>query len=461
MNLHEYQHRGADLAKKHRRWIFNDEMGLGKSPQAITTVKELGCQKIAIVCPAVVRHNWLNELKKWWSEHPEAVAHRWGKGSKSVPKYAQDWWGKPIQIVSYGMVDSLDLTGWDAIIIDEIHKCKNPKSKQSKAVRKLVSQNRSAVLLGLTGTIMPNQPMDCWNPVDIIKPGHLGYSSNPEKVPWKFLERYCTKIPNEYSIQGYTYGGINELFAEELGNKLSAISSRTTKAEVAHLMPAYTVNSLFIQPAAKSEYVKLSASVITQEDVEKALRVSGSEKVESVVEWVGDASENASHVCVMTYFRSTARAITEALRKKGHNVFEVSGALDPHKRNEEIKKAIAAESAVLVATMKSTGIGIDLTRFTQAIFAELYYSPEVMEQALGRFSRMSGTLPSNVMLLVMEQTLDERIASRLHDKLEAINLAIKAGATSEQLCSSLGSQENYLNNILAKVDVVTHDEYDF
>jgi SNF2 family DNA or RNA helicase len=163
----------------------------------------------------------------------------------------------------------------------------------------------------------------------------------------------------------------------------------------------------------------------------------------------------------MTYFRSTARAITEALRKKGHNVFEVSGALDPHKRNEEIKKAIAAESAVLVATMKSTGIGIDLTKFTQAIFAELYYSPEVMEQALGRFSRMSGTLPSNVMLLVMEQTLDERIASRLHDKLEAINLAIKAGATSEQLCSSLGSQENYLNNILAKVDVVTHDEYDF
>jgi len=95
---------------------------------------------------------------------------------------------------------------------------------------------------------------------------------------------------------------------------------------------------------------------------------------------------------------------------------------------------------VLVATFHSIGIGIDLTAFSPAIFAELHWSCGKITQAMGRFSRLSGAQPSLIELLAIQGTLDESIASALLSRIADINRVIKAGQSEDGLENALSNE---------------------
>ena len=79
-----------------------------------------------------------------------------------------------------------------------------------------------------------------------------------------------------------------------------------------------------------------------------------------------------------------------------------------------------------------------------------------MIQAMGRFSRLSGEVPSSCSLLVLLQTLDERIAFKLEEKLIDINATIDSGLSEEALEKSLG-KEDWLTDF--SVELSEHSEY--
>ena len=456
--LHTYQRESVHRALTEARLVINHEMGLGKTPIAVEVMRVSNCQRALVICPAVVRTNWLRELAKWWPEHPEAVGHRWGRANKSRPKYAADWYNKPIQIVSYGMVGDVERKAWDCIIIDECHRLQSPASIQSRAVRAVVEANPKAIVLGLTATLMPNQPSDAWNVLDTLWPGRFG-QSKPGKIAYSFLNRYVGKEENQWAPSGFVFKGVNEQHADELKTRLSSLSVRTTKTDVAHLLPAYDVHSLFVEPGARSEYKKRSLTIRTGEDMEETLALAAVEKLGHIIEWVADATQSTTHVAIMVYFRESATLIADALSAEGYNVTKLTGEQPAHQRMKMLDEAKAADKSVIVCTMKSVGIGIDLTKYSQALFAELYYVPETIEQALGRFSRLSGTVPSSVTLMVMEGTLDEHIAHVLEDKLTALNQCVSEGATAASTREALGAQEDFIASILDKINSSTIDDY--
>jgi hypothetical protein len=85
-----------------------------------------------------------------------------------------------------------------------------------------------------------------------------------------------------------------------------------------------------------------------------------------------------------------------------------------------------------------------------------------MIQALGRFSRLSGTVPSSCKILVAEGTIDEVIAAKLEEKVNAANMAVKAGMSEEILSRSLGieSGDDWLTELKAAIISKTReDEY--
>jgi hypothetical protein len=93
--------------------------------------------------------------------------------------------------------------------------------------------------------------------------------------------------------------------------------------------------------------------------------------------------------------------------------------------------------------MHSIGIGIDLTFCQTALFAELYYRPETIIQALGRFSRLSGKVPTSCVIMIEKNTNDEIIGMKLGEKIQAINMAIEAGLTDTKLEAVLNSTEGW------------------
>jgi superfamily II DNA or RNA helicase len=472
--LHEYQRRAvtAALMAPGRRWLFNEEMGLGKTPMAIEAAQAIYPYSVLIVCPAMVRSTWVRELDKWWPKHPEVGLITAGRGRKTMPKAERARldaaYAAPIQVVSYNLVPQLIRRRFDAIILDEVHRLAAPNSGWSKSIRKLVRENYRCAVFGLTGTLIPNQPVNAWSPLDAIWPERFGRIQRNGRGCFKFNSRYSVAHDNGYGLE---YKGINEAYAPELRQRLSSLSSRTTKAEVAHLLPPFNITYAQVEPQSRRKYGKYHLSSDQdwrshKETVSACLLKAGEEKIPHVMEWYEGAKHESSHICIMGHLKATAQTISERISVLDKNtaVYCITGDLPPEKRNELLAEAQAKPRSVVCATMHSIGIGIDLTGFPVALFAELYYRPETVVQALGRFSRLSGTVPSSVTILSLSGTLDEIVAENVRRKVEAYTELIEAGASEFKLEFALRggeSEQDLMKSLALTARGMIEDPYDF
>jgi SNF2 family DNA or RNA helicase len=83
--------------------------------------------------------------------------------------------------------------------------------------------------------------------------------------------------------------------------------------------------------------------------------------------------------------------------------------------------------------MHSINVSIDLTRFTYAIFAELYWQPGIVAQAAGRFDRISGHDPATVVFVVVRGRREELVAVALQKKLREQQQLMKLGGAQTAL----------------------------
>ncbi len=115
---------------------------------------------------------------------------------------------------------------------------------------------------------------------------------------------------------------------------------------------------------------------------------------------------------------------------------------------DRIEEAKNSPNAIFVGIIDALGIGISLTKFTQAIFAEFHWSPGMMEQCLLRFSRLDSDVPSAVYFSMVPGTIDEVIASRLEEKFRAINMIATPGVVGSSMTNLLQlSEEDFLKGI--------------
>jgi superfamily II DNA/RNA helicase len=238
-----------------------------------------------------------------------------------------------------------------------------------------------------------------------------------------------------------SFYGVNRDNAAELKQRISACGSFTTKKEVAHLLPPYQVGLL---PLPTDIVVKPPPMTFDSwQAAQDELCVHTADKIPHIKEWAELALENgATHLAVMTYKRESAKEIASALLGLGPSVTWITGEMPPANRNIALAEAKNSPSSIIICTMDSVGIGIDLTFATQALFAELSYKWVTMDQALGRFSRLSGTQPSDVCLMVLPNSFEEKVARALKAKIDAINAASKATSTGEKAAEILGEARN-------------------
>jgi len=194
-----------------------------------------------------------------------------------------------------------------------------------------------------------------------------------------------------------------------------------------------------------------------------ACTAAGAEKMAAVEQFVeDDLDTGATHICVLTHLRESAHRLAEQLEKKlSVPVVMLTGELPPRERHKAIAAAKALPSCVLVTTMHAVAEGIDLTVFTRATFAELYWQPKTIIQTLGRFSRLSGKQPSYCRIVVLEASLDEVIASTVLKKIADINKVVRAGQAEANLEDSLVNKqtdEEFLTDLRRAAESMCEDE---
>jgi SNF2 family DNA or RNA helicase len=166
-----------------------------------------------------------------------------------------------------------------------------------------------------------------------------------------------------------------------------------------------------------------------------------SPKIISLVEEVEDAISEGESVLVFTQFLSTLARIEGELRTRGVD-FRVIMGETPRVAREQILKEFQASSKpmALIMTLKTGGVGLNLTKASRVFHVEPWWNPAVENQATDRVHRMGQDKDVNVIRFIMKDTVEERIQqlkdlkgkkfSALFEAEDAKDIPIDVTATS-------------------------------
>lgn len=390
LKLRGYQQRALEIfgsLPKPARYFLAWDMGAGKTLAAIAIARTFVRKRTLVVCPAIVRENWVRELQRHW---PGAIVGNITCGRRrQLPVAAaarrDAAYQADVQVVSYDLLSQVRLGGWDFIVLDEFHNLRSCTSSQSKTVRQFFEANPEAWAVGLSGTPIPNEASQLWNPVDTLFPGRWGKQAKKGYVPWAWCKRYCRVEASDYG-SGQRFYGLREDRKAELEAKFGEVSQRVTQAEFAQYLP-----DLFVEPL----------HVATRPD-----------PVELARQWYAGLEGQIAHVGIYCHLRETAYKISQAL---GGVV--VTGALPAQARDQQLQTLRAAERSLLIGTTHALGIGVSLSFQKAALVVEWTTAMDDVTQFIGRFARQDSTCdaPTRVQFVVgpddgsRAETLSRRI----------------------------------------------------
>lgn len=129
-----------------------------------------------------------------------------------------------------------------------------------------------------------------------------------------------------------------------------------------------------------------------------------------------DSSPSQKSV-VFSQFRTMLLLLEEPLRQGGFKVLRLDGTMNAKKRADVIKDFGASDGpTLLLASLKASGVGINLTAASRVYLMEPWWNPAVEEQAMDRVHRIGQKEDVKIVRLIAKDTIDERILQLQENK---------------------------------------------
>jgi len=447
-NPYNHQKEGIKFLLSRNGCILADDMGLGKSYQAIIAALESGVEKILIVCPSSVKINWEREINMF-TDHTSIIS-----GSK--------WKPNKFTIINYDILKNFHSLNkrrgkkekptdpviefkqeianhkFDLCIIDEAHYLKNPKSIRGKIMSDLCINHGINKVWLLTGTPIANRPMDYFNLLKIIKA--------PIADNWVFFaKRYCAgkkffkQLQNGQRKQIWLTDGASNL--DELSNKTKNIILRRKKEDVLD-MPEKTIIPVLQELSKKAweQYDKLWDEYIDKkrEEAEKngieftdgtlqrdlielilLRQFIAMEAIPYTIELAENAIEQNQKVIIFTNFTDELLELQEHF---GNECVVHYGALSTKEKQNAVDNFMTnPKIKVFIGNIKSAGVGINLTVSNIVIFNSFDWVPGNNEQAEDRAYRIGQNNNVTVYYQLFKDTISLRMWNILQNKKEIIS----------------------------------------
>lgn len=215
--LFQHQVEAIELAWMHNGFMLAHEMGTGKSRTIIELLDREQRACVLVLCPASVVPVWPDQARQWsdrpWLAWYGNVASRRGGHLKnpSVARRAEALIEagrtaraatRPLMaVVNYdaahprAMADLLKRAQWDAVILDESHRIKQPGGAWSRLATIVCNRTRErgGRIIAGTGTPMPHGPLDLFAQIRALDGGaRLG--TNAQVFKARFAGRKVWKI---------------------------------------------------------------------------------------------------------------------------------------------------------------------------------------------------------------------------------------------------------------------------
>lgn len=412
-----FQEAGVEYARTLEAAIVADEPGLGKTIQGAGWLNAIGARRPLIVCPASLRINWRRELEKWTTWDPDTT------------------------VVSYNEVQRgrLGHVKHDAVVFDEAHYLKNADSKRSEISLKLPIPRR----LFLTGTPVVNRPIELWTLLRSIDSSTWGNRTD-------YGMTYCGGRWNGYE---WDFNGASNLL--ELQKRIrSTCMVRRRKVDVLKDLPA-KVRQLIELPAesavktdellaAVRQLWKAKQSALTpaavaalgpHREVVKAqlAKVRHEEALSKVPAVIAHCMDllvgGVEKLVVFAHHRDVIELLRQGLGGFGPVVVQ-GGMTDEQKQAAVDAFQTKPAVRVFIGQLATAGVGLTLTAASTVVFAELDWVPGVMTQCEDRCHRIGQKNSVLVHHLVLDGSLDARIAKSLIRKQAVLDQTLDAEAMS-------------------------------
>lgn len=444
LNPYPYQLDGVRYALDHKRCIFGDQPGLGKTLQAICSVVKAHKEAetygdtfpALVICPASLKVNWQREFKKFAGINAIILDdknrdnwHRFyemkrGDGESICPVFITNYESLKKFFVTdirdharftlRSVVFDQRIKMFKSIIIDESHKCKSSKTQQSKYVEGICKGKQW--IFALTGTPVVNNNTDLIQQLKIL--GRLddfgGYN--------QFMSRYCdgpklSSNNRELNYRLWMFG----FFRREKQKVLTQLPDKMRQYITCDITNRKEYDDAendvirYLREYKKANDDKVARAMRGQVMVKMGIlkQIAAKGKIKAVSEFIHDVIDGGEKLIMFAYLKD----VVAALKDEFPDAVTVTGSDSiAQKQNAVDRFQNDPECKLIILNYKSGGTGLTLTAASRVGFIEFPWTYSDCEQAEDRAHRNGQKNAVNCYYFLGDKTIDRYMYSVIQTK---------------------------------------------
>lgn len=477
-NFNSYKNKNITLSNKDTKilrdyqitgvkWLYNihkcgfggilaDEMGLGKSIQLIYFIKQIIKEKkeakILIIAPTSLIYNWKNEFDKFGNELNYKV---YAENKEKRHQELENIGNTNILITTYGLIrqdkEEYLRMNFEIIAIDEAQNIKNSNAGMTKVIKEL----KGTTKIALTGTPLENTVLELWSIFDFIMPGYLtNLASFSRKYNIKDVEKDDLKMLNN------------------LNKQIKPFILRRKKKDVVKELPDKIENNIYIELTKEQKKIYVGELEKTKIEMEKIIEEEGfkkgsfkilqlltklrqlcidpkiiyedykggSSKIEELIKLTEGIIKNGHKILLFSSYKTAIDIVNREFTNHKISTYVIDGSVPSKKRMELVENFNNDDTNVFLITLKSGGTGLNLTSADVVIHLDLWWNPQVENQATDRAHRIGQKNTVEVIKLICKGTIEERI----------LELQNKKKALSDNLIEGKDRDQNIISKLTEK-----------
>jgi superfamily II DNA or RNA helicase len=420
------------VIKKNRTVLDASDTGTGKTYCGIALCKQLKLSPL-IICPKSVIKSW-NDVCKIFKVEPFAIVnYETLKNGKYYNKKGSRVKCPFLEVIEHEK-ESKNEFKWEfsekekenlVIIFDEVHKCSDINTLNGKLL--YTAKNLDTYMLVLSATI-------CDHPENFRLFFYILNFIDPEQVKRNKIEylRYQYIMHNWIMRDAKPMWRIHNMLFPDRGSRIRIDALGDLFPETQIIASPYNMGKKREQEI-EHEYSKIQTELDNLQDKSKKDKsnilvklLRSQQKIELLkiplfIQLTNDFIENNYSIVIFVNFTQTLESLSDQL----YTDCVIYGEQTAEIRQQNIEKFMENKSRVIICNIKAGGVGISLHdkygNYPRVSLISPTWSSIDLQQALGRIHRAGGKSKSLQRILYVANTVEEKIADKLQNKLKEIN----------------------------------------
>ena len=404
-----------------------DDMGLGKTLQTIgmlNLVYPAEKKTTLLVMPRSLLFNWQSEIARF---SPNLSMYTYYGNTRDMNEAMKH----QVVLTTYAIVrndiETFRKQTFHYVILDESQNIKNVSTQSTQAVFMLNAEHR----LALSGTPIENNLGELYSLFRFLNPAMFGSLDD-------FNARYANPIQKEGDKDAM----------QSLRRKIFPFMLRRLKRDVLKELPDRTDKMLYVEmDKAQADFYEQRRSYY-KEQVSQSIKSAGlqksqfvmfqalselrrvasipesltdgrihSPKLEALTETLLDAVANGHKTVVFFNFIAGIELLSETLDENGIDYVCMTGST--HDRKSVVERfQNDPQCRVMLMTLKTGGVGLNLTAADTVFIFEPWWNKAAEEQAINRLHRFGQKAKVLCFSLITQGTIEEKIQQLQQQKAD-------------------------------------------